>query len=52
MSKGTSKTKHPFNKTVIKNGRIVVIRKDGRIKADLGPYVKKSAKPLVARRTS
>lgn len=38
MSKGTSKTKHPFNKTVIKNGRIVVIRKDGRIKADLGPY--------------
>jgi len=39
--KGTSKTKHPFNKTVIKNGRIVVIRKDGRIKADLGPYGKK-----------
>ena len=36
--KGTSKTKHPFNKTVIKNGRIVVIRKDGRIKSDLGAY--------------
>ena len=39
--KGPSKTKHPFNDTVIKNGRIVVIRKDGRIKADLGPYGKK-----------
>jgi hypothetical protein len=48
--KGTSKTKHPFNKTVIKNGRIVVIRKDGRIKADLGPYAAK--KPLVARPAS
>ncbi len=44
--KGTSKTKHPFNKTVIKDGRIVVIRKDGRIKADLGPYGKK--KPATA----
>jgi len=45
--KGTSKTKHPFNKTVIKNGRIVVLRKDGRIKADLGPYGKKK-KPAAA----
>lgn len=34
------RTKHPFNKTQIKNGRIVVLRKDGRIKADLGPVVK------------
>lgn len=33
-----SSNKIPFNKTVIKNGRIVRIRKDGRIKADLGPY--------------
>ena len=32
------RTKHPFNKTQIKNGRIVVLRKDGRIKADLGAY--------------
>jgi hypothetical protein len=30
--------KHPFNATQIKNGRIVKLRKDGRIKADLGPY--------------
>jgi hypothetical protein len=32
------KNKHPFNATQIKNGRIVKLRKDGRIKADLGPY--------------
>ncbi len=30
--------KHPFNTTQIKDGRIVKLRKDGRIKADLGPY--------------
>jgi len=48
--KGTSKTKHPFNKTVIKNGRIVVISKDGRTKSDLGPYTAK--KLLVARPAS
>ena len=34
-----SNNKHPMNKTVIKNGRIVRIRKDGAIKADLGPYL-------------
>ncbi len=34
----TGRTKHPFNKTQIKDGRIVVIRKDGRVKADLGAY--------------
>jgi hypothetical protein len=33
-----SSNKIPFNDTVIKNGRIVRIRKDGQIKADLGPY--------------
>jgi hypothetical protein len=33
-----SNNKIPFNDTVIKNGRIVRIRKDGKIKADLGPY--------------
>ena len=33
-----SNNKIPYNPTVIKNGRIVRIRKDGTIKADLGPY--------------
>lgn len=33
-----SNNKVPFNKTVIKDGRIVRIRKDGTVKADLGPY--------------
>lgn len=28
-----SKTKHPFNKTQIKNGMIVVLRKDGTYKS-------------------
>jgi hypothetical protein len=27
-----------FNDTQIKNGRIVKLRKDGTIKADMGPY--------------
>jgi len=27
-----------FNPTQIKNGRIIRLRKDGTIKADLGPY--------------
>jgi len=38
-----SNNKIPFNKTIIKDGRIVRIRKDGAIKADLGPY---KAKPV------
>jgi len=29
-----------FNPTQIKNGRIVRLRKDGTVKADLGPYPK------------
>jgi hypothetical protein len=33
-----SSNKIPFNQTVIKNGRIVRVRKDGSVKADLGPY--------------
>jgi len=41
-----SSNKIPFNQTVIKNGRIVRIRKDGVIKADLGPY---KAKPTKAK---
>jgi hypothetical protein len=32
-----------FNDTQIKDGRIVRLRKDGRIKADLGPYTPKKA---------
>jgi hypothetical protein len=28
----------------IKNGRIVRLRKDGTVKADLGPYVSKNKK--------
>ena len=39
-----SNNKIPFNKTVIKNGRIVRIRKDGTVKADLGPYKTKQTK--------
>jgi len=33
-----SSNKIPFNKTIIRDGRIVRIRKDGTVKADLGPY--------------
>jgi len=29
-----------FNPTQIKNGRIIRLRKDGTVKADLGPYPK------------
>ena len=32
-----------FNPTQIKNGRIVRLRKDGSVKADLGPYPKTKA---------
>lgn len=39
-----SNNKIPFNPTVIKNGRIVRVRKDGTVKADLGPYKPKSKK--------
>jgi hypothetical protein len=39
-----SNNKIPFNPTVIKDGRIVRIRKDGSIKADLGPYKSKIKK--------
>jgi hypothetical protein len=39
-----SNNKIPFNPTVIKDGRIVRIRKDGSIKADIGPYKSKSKK--------
>jgi hypothetical protein len=39
-----SNNKIPFNKTIIKDGRIVRIRKDGTVKADLGPYNTKKIK--------
>jgi hypothetical protein len=39
-----SSNKIPFNETVIKNGRIVRLRKDGTVKADLGPYKTKQTK--------
>ena len=32
MSSGQGKTKVPFNKTVIRDGMIAVLRKDGRVK--------------------
>lgn len=35
---------HGFNSMQIKNGRIVRLRKDGSIKADLGPYKPKHKK--------
>lgn len=41
-----SKNRHPMNKTVIKNGRIVRLRKDGSIQSDLGPYLTKHKKNL------
>ena len=41
-----SNNKIPFNKTIIKNGRIIRLRKDGTIKADLGPYIVKNNKEL------
>jgi len=39
-----SSNKIPFNETVIKNGRIVRLRKDGTVKADIGPYKTKQTK--------
>ena len=35
---GKSKGSLPFNDTQIKNGNIVKLRKDGTIKAIIGPY--------------
>jgi hypothetical protein len=41
-----SNNKMPFNDTVIKNGRIVKLRKDGSIKSDLGPYYARHKKKV------
>ena len=38
MSSGQYKRKNKFNDTVIKDGWIVRLRKDGRIKVKLEPY--------------
>ena len=38
------KKSHAFNPTQIKDGRIVRLRKDGTLKADLGPYDVKKIK--------
>jgi hypothetical protein len=40
MSSGQRRASYPFNDTQIKNGRIVRLRKDGTVKADLGPWPK------------
>ena len=37
-SSGSYYPNHGFNPMQIKNGRIVRLRKDGTVKADLGPY--------------
>lgn len=44
MSSGKRNNKHPFNSTQIRDGRIVRLRKDGTVKADLGPYKTKQTK--------
>jgi hypothetical protein len=44
MSSGKRNNKHPFNPTQIRDGRIVRLRKDGTVKADLGPYKTKQTK--------
>ena len=43
------KKSHAFNPTQIKDGRIVRLRKDGTVKADLGPYESKNGKPRANR---
>ena len=35
-----------FNPTQIKNGRIVRLRKEGTVKADLGPYSNQSQRKI------
>lgn len=39
-SSGSYFKDHGFNPLQIKDGRIVRLRKDGTVKADLGPYPK------------
>jgi hypothetical protein len=44
MSSGKLKVHRGFNKTQIKDGWIVRLRKDGTVKAKLEPYKPKNAK--------
>jgi len=44
MTKGSAKTKHPFNPMQIKDGWIVRLHKDGRIKAWIEKYPPESKK--------
>lgn len=44
MSSGQRFKKYPQNKTIIRDGQIVRIRKDGSIKSVLGPYEPNSKK--------
>jgi len=43
-SSGSYRRHDGFNRMQIKNGRIVRLRKDGTVKADLGPYPKEKRK--------
>jgi len=44
MSSGKFKPHHGFNKTQIKDGWIVRMRKDGRIQSKLEPYPREKKK--------
>jgi len=44
MSSGQYKRRESFNSTVIKDGKIVRLRKDGRVKAVLDEYKPKHIK--------
>lgn len=39
-----AKTKHPYNDTIIRDGWIVKLRKDGRIKTKIERYIPKQQK--------
>ena len=44
MSSGSLKVHRPKSKTVIKDGKIVRMNKNGTIKSILGPYIVKKPK--------
>ena len=47
-SSGSYFKNHGFNPMQIKDGRIVRLRKDGTVKADLGPYKTKQKREAVS----
>ena len=47
-SSGSYFKNHRFNPMQIKDGRIVRLRKDGSVKADLGPYKTKQKREAVS----